>query len=90
MPLVVELEIGKGNVADHGVDAAFGQLRVAEVLDADVGLGVQGLGDAARYRIHLHADEAGLARGVAHEVAGAAARFQDRGLRGTPRRAMAS
>ena len=44
---IVELHVGKRHVADHGVDAALGQLRVAEVLDADVLVGVEGPGDAA-------------------------------------------
>ena len=38
--------VAEGRIADHGVDAR-GQLRVAEALDADVGLGMQGAGDAA-------------------------------------------
>ena len=36
LPAVVELDVGEGHVADHGVDAVRGQSRVAEVLDADV------------------------------------------------------
>ncbi len=35
-PLIVELEVGERHVADHRVDAVFGQLGVAETLDADV------------------------------------------------------
>ena len=34
---VVEPDIGKRRVADHGVDLALGELRVAKALDADVG-----------------------------------------------------
>ena len=37
---VVELQVGERHVADDGVDAVLGQLGVAEVLDADVVLGV--------------------------------------------------
>ena len=47
LPVVIELEVGERHVADDGVDAAFGQLGVAEILDADVLVGVQRLGDAA-------------------------------------------
>ena len=55
---IVELEVGERHVADHGVDAVLGQLRVAEVLDADVVVGVQRSGDAAGDGIQLDADEA--------------------------------
>ena len=40
LPVIVELEVGEGHVADHRVDAVLGQLGVAEVLDADVLAGV--------------------------------------------------
>ena len=46
-PPIFELDVGEGHVADHRVDAALGQLRVAEILDADVGLRVERPGDAA-------------------------------------------
>ena len=58
LPAVVELEVGERHVADHRVDAVLGQLRVAEVLDADVLLGVERLGDAAGDGIQFDADEA--------------------------------
>ena len=77
---VVELDVGKRHVADHGVDAALGQLRVAEVLDADVVGGVKRAGDAAGDGVQLDADEAHALRGEGHEVAGAAARLEDGGL----------
>ena len=41
LAVVVELQVGERHVADHGVDAVLGQLRVAEVLDADVLVGMQ-------------------------------------------------
>ena len=53
---VGQLHIGKGHVADHGVERR--KAGIAEVFDADVGFGVQGPGDAAGNRVHLHADEA--------------------------------
>ena len=40
LPVIVELEVGERHVADHGVNAVFGQSRVAEILDADVVVGV--------------------------------------------------
>ena len=55
---IVDLHVGERHVADHGIEAALGQLRVAEILDADVGVRVQHAGDAAGERIQLDADEA--------------------------------
>ena len=57
LAVVVELDVGEGHVADHGVDAALGQPGVAEILDADVGSGVEGAGDAAGDAVQLDADE---------------------------------
>jgi len=45
-----EFRVGERHVADHAVHAALGQARVAEVLDADVLIGVEGAGDAAERR----------------------------------------
>ena len=45
-------------------------------------LGVQGSGDAAGDGIQLDADEACSRLALAHEIAGAAAWFQDRGVGG--------
>ena len=73
---VLELHVGERRVADDGVDAALGQPRVAEVLDADVVAGVEGLGDAARERIELDADEAHALGGEPQEIARAAARLE--------------
>ena len=87
---IVELEVGERHVADHGVDPVLGQLGVAEILDADVLVGMQRLGDAAGDGIQLDADEARPFLALAHEIAGAAAWLQDRGVAGTPRRAIAS
>ena len=41
LAVIVELDIGKRRIADHGVDLAFGQPGVAETLDADVGFGMR-------------------------------------------------
>ncbi len=76
---VVDLHVGERRVADDGIDAALGQPGVAEILDADVGVGVQGTGDAARHGIQLDADEPHASRGLGHEVADAAAGFEHRG-----------
>ena len=80
LPVIVELHVGERHVADHGVD--FGQSGVAEVFDADVGIGMQRLGDAAGDGVHLDADKACPWLAVAHEIAGAAAGFQDGGVAG--------
>ena len=82
LPLVVELEVGERHVADHRVNAVFGQLRVGEALDADVVFGVERLGDAAGDAIQLDADESRPFPALAHEIADAAAGFQDRGVAG--------
>jgi len=79
---VVELEVGERDVADDRVDAAVRQLRVPKTLDADVLLRVDRLGDAAGDGIEFDADEPLSWLAVAHEVADAAARFEDRGVAG--------
>ena len=79
---IVELQVGERHVADHRVDAVLGQLGVAEVLDADVLVGVERLGDAAGDGVQLDADEAHPFLALAHEIAGAAAGLQDRGVVG--------
>ena len=77
---VVELHVGEGRIADRRVEAILGQLRVAEILDADVGSGVEGAGDAAGDRIELDADEAHALRRGGHEAAGGAAGFEHGGV----------
>ena len=57
LPAVVELDVGEGHVADHGVDAALGQLRVAEVLDADVWPGCSARAMRPEMAVQLDADE---------------------------------
>ena len=79
---IVELEVGERHIADDGVNAVLGQFGVAEILDADVLAGVERLGDAAGDGIHLDADERVPPVAVAHEIARAAAGFQDRGIGG--------
>ena len=79
---IVELEVGEGHVADHRVDAVFGQRGVAEILDADVVAGVECSGDPAGDGIQFDADEACPGLAVAHEIAGAAAGLQDGGVGG--------
>ena len=80
--VVSELETGEGHVADHRADTALGQPGVAEILDADVLAGVQGLGDPPGGRVQLDADETRPLRGLAHEIARTAAGLQDRGIAG--------
>ena len=79
---ILELEVGERHIADDGVDAAFGQACVAEVLDADVLAGMERFGDPPRDGIHFNADEPRPRSTVAHEVAGAASWLQDRGVGG--------
>ena len=79
LAVIVEANVGEGDVADDRIDPVRGQAGPLEVLDADVGLRVQGSGDAAGDLVQLDADEAEVAGGVAEEVAGAAARLQDGG-----------
>ena len=91
LAVIVELEVGEGHVADHGVDAVLGQLGVAEILDADVVVGVERPGDAAGDGIQFDADEAhalGLPWLMKLPVPQPGSRIV--ALAGTPRRAIAS
>ena len=76
LALVLELDVGEGHVADHRVDAALGKPGVAEVLDADVRLRVEGPGDAAGDGVQLDADEPHTLRGLAMKLPGAAPRLK--------------
>ena len=78
----VELDVGEGDVADHGVERR--ELGVAEVLDADVGLGMERAGDAAGDGVELDADEPLAGRGVGHEIPDPASRLEDDGVGGDP------
>src|SRR5579884_1957458 len=80
LAVIVELEIGERHIADHGVDAVFGQLAVAKVLDADVVLRIERPGDAAGDAVQLDADELRSRPCLAHEIADAATRLQDGGV----------
>ena len=53
----------KGTLPMTRVDATLGQARVAEVLDADVLVGMECLGDAAGDGVQFDADEAHPSRG---------------------------
>ena len=77
---IVEADVGERRVADHRVDAPFGQLRIAEALDADVVLGMQGAGDAPGDGVQLDADESLPGRRVRQEIADAATGLQDGGV----------
>ena len=79
---IVELEVGEGNVADRCVDAALGQLRIAEAFDPDVVPRMKGSGNPAGNRIEFDADEALFARSSADEISDAAAGLQDGGIVG--------
>src|SRR5665213_2449026 len=85
---MVELHVGEWDVADHGVERR--KFRVAEVLDTDVGVRMARPGDPAGYAVQFDADKTHPFRGVAHEIADAAARFQDRGLGGDAKASDAS
>lgn len=69
-----------GHVADRGVEGRGGDPALLEACGGDVRLGAERLSDARRDRIELHAVEVqGEVGGrEAHEVAGAAARLEDR------------
>jgi hypothetical protein len=45
---VIKSHISKRRIPDDGVDAPLRKLRVSEAFDANVLLGINGLGDAAR------------------------------------------
>ncbi len=77
VPAIVELQVGEGHVADHRINAVFGQAGIAEVLDADVLVGVQRFGDTTRNAVQFHADETHSVRPLTHKVADAAAGFED-------------
>src|SRR5262245_27660792 len=79
---MVQLDVGKRDVADDRVDAALRELRVTEVLDADILAGVEGTGDAAGDQVQLDADETHAIGGLAHETAGATAGLQDQPVGG--------
>ena len=79
LSLIFELQVCERYVADDGINAAFGQPRVAEVFDADVLAGVECFRNPPRDGIHFNADEVRPLWRLAHEVAGAATRLQDRG-----------
>src|ERR1700733_12813216 len=72
---MLQLDVGERDVADHRVE--LGQLRVAEVLDADVGTGVQYAGDPAGDAVQFHADEAVAGGGAGHKTANSGPGFKD-------------
>ena len=77
---MLELDVGKRHVPDHGVDAALGEQRVAKVLDADIVAGVKRASDPPGEGIEFDADKAHALWGEGHEFPGAAAGLEDRGL----------
>ena len=83
---IIEPHVGKRRVADDGVDATVGELGVAEVLDADVMAGVEGLGDSSRDAVELDADEPHAFGCPGQEIAAAAPGLEDRRV---PRHAQA-
>ena len=78
----VELEIGEGRIADHRINFSRGQAGVLEILDADIGSGMERPRDAAGNAFHLDTDKPHVLRRQAHEIAWAAAWFQDRRMAG--------
>ena len=87
---VVELHVGERHVADHRVDAALRQPRVAEAFDADVLMGVDCLGDTTGNLVQFNADETMSGPSVAHEVAAPQPGSRIVALAGTPRRSKPS
>ena len=78
----INLDVGKGDVADDRVDAALGQARVAEVLDTDFLARMPRAGDAAGEAVELDADEMHVLRRLAQEASIAAARLEHGGMVG--------
>ena len=77
----VDLDVAAvGDVADRGVEGGGGDPALLEAGGGDVRLGAEHLRDARRDRVELHAVEVqGEVGGrEAHEVAGAAARLENR------------
>lgn len=77
----VDLDVAAvGDVADRGVEGGGGDPALLEAGGGDVRLGAEHLRDARRDRVELHAVEVQgeVGRREAHEVAGAAARLEDR------------
>src|ERR1700690_4584036 len=81
MPVIFELDIGEGDVADGSVDRGLGQACILEVFDADVVVGMLCAGDLPRYMILLDANEAPTDLPL-HEVARPAAGLQNRCILG--------
>ncbi len=80
LAVIIKVYVSKRHVADNGVDATFGQLGVAKTLDADILVGMEGTGDAAGDGIEFHTNVVVFLLLIeTHEVADAAARFQNRG-----------
>ena len=63
--MIVEGQISKRYVADHGVELVVGESRVTKVLNADVMFGVQRLGDAPGDRIEFDPDVTGICCAIA-------------------------
>ena len=73
--------IAERNIGDGKVERFVGKFGFFKRLLADVGVGIQRLGDARRQRINFNAGDGGVAehflRHEADEMADAAGRFQN-------------
>ena len=79
IPLVDELEVTEGDIADGHIKKAVRQLCFLEALDSDRGCLIELLGDATGNAVKLHAVDAGVREALrfhADEVANAAGRLQ--------------
>ena len=73
---IIELQVGEGHVADHRVEAVLRQPRVAEILDPDVMVGMNGPCNAAGDGIQFAADKVHPPGAISHEVTDAATGLQ--------------
>src|SRR3954447_422071 len=81
---ILETHIGKGGIADDGVDSPLGQFRVAEALNPDVVTGVESPGDASGDGIKLNTDKPHAVSGLGEEVSAPAAGLEHGRILGDP------
>ena len=78
LPCLIELHVRERGIADNRIDGR--KTTLLKWLDTDVLAGMERAGDPAGKSVFLDADEPHALRGVAHEIAGAAARLQHGGI----------
>ena len=80
LPLVLQLHVGKGRVADDRIEGPLGEPRVLKALDANLVLREQSLGDSPGERIELNADEVHPLGSEPQEVPAPAPGFEHGGI----------